>query len=179
MPLPMHPKLQELVEGLESQRKSVLNDFRGFSAQQLQHIPQPGKWSAAEILSHIITAERLSVAYMNKKVQGIDQAARTGLVQEAKVAILKISQRLPGLKFKAPKRVVENTTSYQDLAAIEAAWEASRLDLRRLLEQIPDRYIDRMIYKHPFAGYLNVQHALIFFREHIVHHVPQLKKLLK
>jgi hypothetical protein len=175
----MHPQLRQIVDSLESQRESILKDFRGFSAERFHRAPRPGKWSAAEILSHIITAERLSVAYMQKKMQGIEHASRSGFLEEVKFGILKVSQRLPGLKFKAPKRVVENTTLYRDLASVEAEWKTIRTDLEKLVAQIPEHHLDRLIYKHPVAGYLNVPQALKFFREHIIHHAPQLKRLLK
>lgn len=175
----MHPKIQERIDSLESQREAILRDFRSFTAEQLHRAPRPGKWSAAQILSHIIAAERLSVAYMHKKLPGIDKASRSGLLEEAKMAMLKISQRLPGLKFKAPQRVIDNTVLHKDLVSIESEWKNIRGELQRLLLQIPEHQLDRLIYKHPVAGYLNVSQALIFLREHIIHHTPQLKRLLK
>jgi hypothetical protein len=116
---------------------------------------------------------------MNKKIQGIEQASKSGLMEEVKFGLLKISQRLPGLKFKAPRRVVENTMLYKDLASIESEWKTTRADLHKLLSHMHENHLDRLIYKHPVAGYLNVQQALKFFREHIIHHTPQLKRLLK
>lgn len=175
----MHPQIQQIVDSLEAQREAILRDFQHFSAEQLHRAPGPGKWSAAQILSHIIAAERMSVAYMQKKLQGIDQASRSGILEEVKFGVLKISQRLPGLKFKAPIRVVENTTLYKDLASIEDEWKTIRADLEKLVARIPEHQLDRMIYKHPLAGYLNVSQALKFLREHIIHHTPQLKRLLK
>lgn len=175
----MHPQIKKIVDSLESQRESILKDFRDFSAEQLQRAPRPGKWSAAQILSHIITAERMSVTYMQKKLQGIDQASRSGIMEEVRFGILKVSQRLPGMKFKAPQRVLENTILYKDFASIEAEWKSIRIELEKLVARIPEHHLDRMIYKHPVAGYLNVPQALKFFREHIIHHTPQLKRLLK
>lgn len=175
----MHPQIQQIVDRLEEQREAILRDFRDFSEEQLHRAPRPGKWSAAQILSHIIAAERMSVAYMQKKLQGIDHASKSGILEDIKFGILKVSQRLPGIKFKAPIRVVENTSLYKDLDNIEAEWRIIRADLLKLVEKIPEHHLDRMIYKHPIAGYLNVPQALKFFREHIIHHAPQLKRLLK
>jgi hypothetical protein len=72
---------------------------------------------------------------------------------------------------------VQNTSPYDDLASIDHAWSQIRSDLKSLLETIPLTQVDRKIYKHPVAGYLNVRHALIFLREHIIHHTPQLHRL--
>ena len=174
----MHPSIQPLFDQLEARRESILNSFHSFSNERFNQRPSKNKWSAAEILSHLLTAERLSVAYMQKKAQGISGLSRTGLWEEVKLAILILSQRIPGLKFKAPKRVVEGTTVLRSLPEITAAWTTVRKDLRALLENLPAEYLDRKLYRHPVAGYLNPVQAVIFFREHLIHHSPQLQRLL-
>ena len=174
----MHASLQKLFEQLESQREAVVAPFRSVETERFNRSPRAGKWSAAEILSHLLSAERLSVMYMKKKMLGIDQASRSGVWEKLKIAVLIASQRLPGLKFRAPKRVIENTTSHTNISEIEKSWKEIRNDLHNLLDGIPHERIDRKIYKHPAAGYLDVRHALIFFREHVIHHTPQLRKLL-
>ena len=68
----MHPSLQALFNQLEVRRKATLEPFRSFSPEQLNHRPRPNQWSVAEVLSHLITAEQLSVAYLTKKIQGVD-----------------------------------------------------------------------------------------------------------
>jgi hypothetical protein len=173
----MSPELQALMDQLEAQRQVIIAEFRSVPMSRFNHSPRPGKWSAAQIFSHLLSAERLTVAYMRKKVLGIATTPRSGLWEELKMAILIMSQRVPGLKYTAPGYVVQNTSAYEDLPSIESAWSQIRADLRSLLETIPLTLVDRKIYKHPVAGYLNARHALIFFREHIIHHTPQLQRL--
>ncbi len=173
----MAPSLQSLLDQIENQRSAILNSIRSLSTAQLTHSPAQGQWSLAQVLSHIMSAERLSVAYIQKKALGIDAAQQSGLWEEFKIQLLIVSQRLPGLKFRAPRRVVENTAQFSDLASIEASWDQIRNDLRALLENIPSHQVNRLLYKHPVAGYLDVRHALIFFREHIIHHQPQIERL--
>ncbi len=175
----MDAALQNLLDKIESQRSSILNSFRNLTVEKFNRVPAPGKWSAAEVLSHVITAERMSLAYMQKKMPGIEQAAFSGPWEEVKILMLKISQRLPGLKFKAPRRVVENTAFYHDFSSIESEWGKVRKELQELLEKFPQHAKRKLIYKHPAVGYLNIRHALIFFHEHLYHHHPQLKKMLK
>jgi len=175
----MHSSLQNLFDQLEAQRETTLVPLRAESPDRLNHSPGGGKWSTAEVLSHVLAAEQLSLMYMKKKIQGINQADRSGAWEDFKMALLIVSQRIPGLKFKAPRRVVENTKQLTRLEEIESAWVNNRKELRELLEQIPSDGLDRKIYKHPFAGYINVRQALVFFREHLIHHTPQIRKLLQ
>ena len=174
----MHPAFQKLFNEIESQREKTLDSVRHLTEGQLNGPFAPGKWSISQILSHVITAEQMSLHYIQKKVQGAKEASDTGLWEEIKINLLKISQRLPGLKFKAPQRVVDNTTVYYNLTSITKEWENVRSEFKSLLEKIPNQYVNRRLYRHPRAGYLNVKHALIFFREHIIHHTPQINKLL-
>ena len=174
----MNPKLEQLFLEIESQRKETLISLKDFTHEHLNKSPFPGKWSAAQILSHLITAEQLSLRYMQKKIQGIKETADSGLLEELKIKLLIFSQRLPGLKFKAPKAVIEHMAQFQDLHTITTEWDKVRGELKMLLEKIPDELINRKIYRHAIAGYLNAKHSLLFFREHILHHSIQLKKLM-
>jgi len=173
----LNPKLLTLFKDLESQRSSLLNEIKEVSKEKLNSHP-PGKWSANQVLAHLITAEQLSIGYVKKKFQGINDASDTGLLEELKMVTLYFSQRLP-FKFKAPKVVVENTPAFEGIEQIEAAWNKTRADLKELLNQFEDTQLSRKVYKHPVAGKLNIQQTLKFFGEHIIHHQPQIKKLLK
>ena len=173
----MQAILQKQLENLEAQRIALLHLLNGISKEQFHKAPV-GKWSLAQVLSHLVTSEKLSVGYLNKKIQAINETGNTGMFEELKMLALIISQRLP-LKFKAPKVVVENTSTYQTLPEIEEAWQKTREDLKALLSKFNDRQLKKKIYKHPVAGRLNIMQTLRFFQEHIIHHTPQIKNLLK
>lgn len=173
----MNTSVKHLFEEIEIQRKSLQSNLSSVPVEQLAHT-ENGKWSIVQILNHLVSAERLSVNYLQKKIQGIHEASDSGLKEELKMLALVISQRIPGLKFKAPRAVIEITPSTTDLTAISKQWEEVRADLKSLLEKIPAGQEKRLIYKHVRAGRLNIIHALKFFREHIIHHTPQIKRLL-
>lgn len=174
----MDHSFQKLFDELEAQRGKLLDSVRHLTADQLNKSPGPGKWSVSEILSHVITAERMSVMYIDKKIQGIHEVADSGWWEELKLFGLKVSQRLPGIKFRAPRRVVENTSFYSDHDTIRTEWDRVRSDARSLLSRIDSTQAKKLVYRHPVAGYLNIKQCFIFFREHIIHHTPQIKKLL-
>jgi hypothetical protein len=172
----LNARLQYLFNLLETDRLSLLDSVGQLTDKQFNLAPL-GKWSIHQILAHLITAEALSISYMNKKVLGIAEAGDSGLLEEGKMLLLKVSQRFP-FKFKAPRAVVENTKTYSDFHQLSMAWEQERVELKKLLEQFDDGQIKKKIYRHIRAGRLNIQHALIFFREHYIHHLPQIKRLL-
>lgn len=175
----MHPRLAHSFQRIEIQKQRLLGQVSMLSIEQLNQINAPGKWSVNQILAHLIAAEQVSVAYIKKKIQGIDSTGDSGIAEELKMLILKLSQRAPGLKFKAPPHVVETTRSYPDLKTLIEDWQKTREDFRQLLETVKEQHLKRKIYKHVSVGYLNINHAVLFFGEHVTHHTPQIKKLIK
>ncbi len=172
----MNHTLAKLFKSLETQRNELVISLRGLPADRHNYHAE-GRWSINQIVAHLIAAEKISMAYLQKKIGAINEVDNTGIYEEMKIVALIVSQRLP-LKFRAPRIVVENTTQTTDILQLEKEWDSVREELRQLLEKVEDDQIKRRIYKHVRAGKLNIQHALIFFREHIIHHHPQIKRLM-
>ena len=172
----MNPTLQNLFDKLEGQRQELLSSLINVPAEKL-NASTNGKWSINQIIAHLITAERMSVQYLSKKLLGIEQAEDSGIWEEIKMVLLIASQRLP-FKYKAPKKVVELTPAPTELNQLAEDWNQVRAEMKNILEQIENKHIQRKIFKHIRAGMLNIQHALKFSREHIIHHTPQIKRLL-
>lgn len=173
----MNPRLKQLFDRLETQRAQLQHLVKDLSDVELNKHPAE-KWSIAQVISHLIASEQLSVGYLNKKILGIQTAEKSGLKEELKMLLLIVSQRLP-FKFKAPRTIVENTPVYGSVDQLISAWDKTRVDLKEVLQKIEDDQINLKIFKHPRAGMLNTQQAIRFFREHIIHHTPQVKNLLK
>jgi len=172
----MVPRLERLYSVIEQQRHNLLASLKNLSNEQLNAHP-PTKWSINQIIAHLITAEALSVRYLNKKILGINEANDSSLVEELKMILLVASQRLP-LKFKAPNVIVEQTSSETDIKKLSDEWIKTRVELKNILDRIENKHLKRKIYKHVRVGMLNIQHALKFFLEHVNHHTPQIKKLI-
>ncbi len=175
----MNRHFKGIFEGLEAERNATENRFSSLVPGHWNFSPRPGKWSIAQVLTHIVTSEQLSLGYMKKKAQGVEQAKNSGLWESLKLFILIISQRLPMLKFKAPRVVVERTPPALPQRELFETWQKSRADLKHFLEGISEAHTRKLIYKHPVAGRLDARQALIFFGEHIRHHRPQLMRLLR
>lgn len=173
----MNPRLQYLFDRLEAQHQTVLQSIAHIPNELFIKRPPSGNWSLSEILAHLQTSEQLSIQYLNKKILGTDQYKNTDLRHELLMLVLKISQRLP-FKFKAPKVLVSNTPMYTTKEHLIEQWANTQQQLKELLEKFGDDQLRKQIYRHPVAGLINIQQALIFFREHIIHHQPQINRLL-
>jgi len=172
----MNKKLQKRFDRLELDQQKLLQKLSAVSEEQLNTSPQ-GKWPISYIAAHLITSERLSLLYMKKKSQGMPTLRNSGMVEEVKIWVLKLSQRFP-FKFKAPVYLVEHTPTSVPLTDLVQRWNAERGKLRKFLEEIKDENLYKLVYKHPVAGRLNVLQALDFMIEHFHHHLPQINRLL-
>ena len=168
--------LQSLFKEIETYRHGVLSELQGVSSQKL-NASQNNKWSISEILGHIITAEKLSLSYITKKINAINEVSDTGLWNEIKLHAFIISQRLP-IKYKAPKNLGDKPPSFSDIESLERDWNDSRNQLMAFLENFPKDGLRKKIYRHPVMGRCNIIHLLKFFREHLIHHHPQIKRQL-
>jgi uncharacterized damage-inducible protein DinB len=172
----VNSELETLFQALEEQRNILLTGLKSTSPDAL-HNSRNGKWSISQIVGHLVQAERMSVGYMAKKINAIKEVDNTGVWGELKLWVFIVSQRVP-LRYKAPTNLGEKPPAYKDFAALEKDWNESRQSLKQFLETVPDWGLNKMIYRHPVMGRCSVVHALKFFREHIIHHHPQIKRQL-
>lgn len=174
----MNSRLQSLFDSLEKKKNEVLSAIQHISDEDFSRRTHPDKWSISEILAHLQTSENLSTLYILKKSQGIADMKDTKLSHDLLMLLVQASQRLP-FKFRAPQVVTSHTPSYATKQELIAQWDKTRLQLKALLEKFSDDQINKQIYRHPRIGLINIQHGLIFFREHIIHHYPQVKRQIK
>lgn len=172
----MNKQVKSLFQSLENQRAALLSELNTLSEEQFNQ-SRNNKWSISQILGHLVQAERMSVGYLTKKINAINEVDNTGLWGEIILGVFIISQRIP-LKYKAPKNLGEKPPAYADVAAAQQDWDNAREELKQFLETVPDNGLKKKIYRHPVMGRCNVVHALKFFREHIIHHKPQILRQL-
>jgi hypothetical protein len=173
----VHPRFQKAYDKLERQRGQIIDIIKNLSEDDYENSPS-GKWSIAQILTHLLTSERLSILYMKKKALGINDLPNSGIKESLFSMLLKISQRIP-FRYKAPRAIVENTPEVLPLPELIKEWDKARSNLRAFLETIDPIHVRRIIFKHPIGGRLDAVQSIEFMHEHINHHMPQIRRLLK
>jgi hypothetical protein len=53
-----------------------------------------------------------------------------------------------------------------------------RGELAALVESFPPVLLDRLVFRHPFAGRMTLAHALGTLQAHLDHHIPQVERAL-
>lgn len=170
----MKSKLLQSFDTLEKVRRQKIEQLSQLDPAKLKKNPALGGWSTAQVFQHLYTAERASLAYLNKKIQS-DELPPAGLKSHYRMLLLHVM--LSGiLRFKAPKGVGDPEN--QDFDHTVVQWDQVRKDLRKFLEEAPDEKLERALYKHPVVGRLTMQQTLTFFRVHMLHHWKQVDRTL-
>lgn len=174
----MNSTLRKKFENLEVVTAHLIKEVSGLSSATYHFNPSNGKWSVSQILTHLLVAERLSLSYMKKKALSIDSLDDTGLSESLKFLVLVISQHVP-LKYKAPAILRDSTSKPLSFGELVRQWQELRNEMKTFLETIEDHQVRKKIYKHPRVGMLNVCQGIQFLADHLHHHYPQVKSIIK
>lgn len=173
------PKLHTQLLQLNKELDSLLTYLSLFPSEKLQQRPSPNAWSVMEILQHVMLAEKLSVAYVGKKIQHPKGLKKAGMIERCRLMLLRFFLYAP-LKFKAPSMVAEqHFNSQTDLDTLANNWRSIRATMASLLEEFPPELLGTNIYRHALAGRLTLDGMFLFFEGHFRRHRKQIEKTLQ
>lgn len=143
----------------------------------LNRQPQPDQWSIIQVLSHLIQSDKLVTAYILKKMRSEGEFPKSGFRTWLRTVILQLALRGP-FRFKAPPMVAK-VPEYETLAVIESKWRQTYREFHEMLASFPPHLMGREIFRHPYAGRLNLHQTIDFMAEHFSHHKKQVERILQ
>ncbi|HKZ31748.1 MAG TPA: DinB family protein [Vicinamibacteria bacterium] len=176
MSVPIDPALARRLARLEASRRRALDVVGSAPHAALNRPPAPGKWSALQLLHHVVTAEALTLRYIRKKMQAGLALEKAGPASRLRLLALQVTLALP-LRIKAPA-VTGDVPAESELGALRARWDEVRSDLDELVRLFPPELLDRLVFRHPYAGRMTLAHALGTLEAHLDHHIPQVERAL-
>lgn len=172
----MEPLLERAFARLEATRSKLLDLAASVGDSELNRRPRPDAWSAAQALEHVLLSESLSVGYLRKKMQAGPALPKAGPASALKLLALRAFLASP-LRARAPKvsASVPDQSKFDDL---RTRWDATRSDLKGLLDGFPPELLGRLVFRHPFVGMLTLPQMLGFLQAHFDHHERQVRAAL-
>ena len=170
----MDPALARSLAHLEASRRRALEAVDGVPHAALNREPVPGKWSALQVLHHVVTAEALTLGYIRKKMQAGAALETAGPASRLRLLALQVTLALP-MRVKAPTTAGDVPTE-SELRALRARWDEVRRSLDELVRSFPPELEDRLVFRHPYAGRMTLAHALGTLEAHLDHHIPQVER---
>ena len=170
----MDPALTRSLARLEASRRRALGAVDGVAHAALNRAPAPGKWSALQVLQHVVTAEALTLGYVRKKMQAGAGLEKAGPASRLRLLAVQVTLALP-VRVRAPA-ITADVPAESELRALRARWDEVRRNLEDLVRTFPPELLDRLVFRHPYAGRMSLAHALGTLEAHLDHHIPQVER---
>ena len=161
---------------LESKRQILFKKLDLLDKDQLSFKPEAQKWSVLQVCYHLIRSEELSLIYLKKKIRYDTNIRRAGFFSFIRSSLLNLSLRIP-FRLPAPKRVAEFPADLQ-WQQLKKQWEQIRAGIKTVIEDLPDGYHNKLVYRHPAVGRITLYQMLTFFYTHISRHEKQIERLI-
>ncbi|MFL5496695.1 MAG: DinB family protein [Gemmatimonadales bacterium] len=166
-------QLERRFARLERQRAALLRELHGMRPARLAFHPSPGKWSALDLVEHLVLAEEAVL-------RGIpDRPPTRSLADGARAAMVLPLLYLTfarGVRLRAPTRDVLPVGG-SSLPQLEARWTRARANLRAVLQLMGPEDLSRPFFRHPVIGWLTTLEGLGFLERHAAHHLQQVKRV--
>ncbi|HYE13707.1 MAG TPA: DinB family protein [Pyrinomonadaceae bacterium] len=167
----------EIFDEIDAARDRLVRSVEGLTAEQQNFAPEPGRWSAAEILEHLAATEngvvRLCRATLNK-LEGAGKLRAEGQ-PFAPVTIEEHIERSRRERYKAPEQIAPG--GGVPVADSLARLAESRETLRSLRPRIETADCAGTYFPHPAFGPLNLYQWLAFVGAHETRHLAQIEAL--
>ena len=167
----MLAELEKQWQRLEGLRRDIENELSRWSAEQLLFQPAPEKWSALQILEHVVLSEFYTHRYMVKKRQASPDL-KAPWYSDVLTGFLKLWLASP-LKVKIPSQAVA-PGRFTTLPPLLDYWNEVRQNLQQILESFTPELRRFPAYRHPFVGYQTPAQTLAFLYGHCRRHWRQI-----
>jgi len=177
----MTNSLHLLIEQLDRATERALTSAEALGPRA--HTPPvPGQWAAAQVIHHLLTAEKKIVGALRHTLAADHHKWRLAtLKHRVRGLLLRLALRVPGLKFKAPPTLPPPPApeTLAPLPDLRAEWATVRRELEQVLHEFPGSKLRHTVFRHPRAGWLTVGQTVASILDHTLHHQQQLNRISK
>ena len=177
----MTNRLHIVFEQLDRATEKALISAEALGPRAYTH-PMPGQWAAAQVIHHLLTAEKSIVGALRYTLASDASKWQLATFQHrVRAVLLRLALRLPGLRFKVPPTLLPppDPTTIAPLPTLRAEWAYIRRDLEQMLHEFPGTKLSHTVFRHPRAGWLTVHQTVNSVLDHTLHHQQQLNRITK
>jgi hypothetical protein len=161
---------------MESAKEAFITEVNSFSSIQLSSSAGANEWTVLQVVEHLLQSEGGTLAYLKKKTQsgweGLELANSTS--QSNGAALL---DRLHSTNRYSAPAILPEPLGLKTWANYQEEWTECRTSFYRFLNELEPSFYDRLVFRQPVAGPLDIFDTLGFLSAHIRHHLPQLTRI--
>lgn len=171
------PEIAQRIEHMRRSKESILAAVRSITVAQSSFQPAADQWSVRQVIGHLLASESGTLGYMLKKTSsGWDTLETTSDEHRSNASAL-VQRLASNERYKAPS-VLPEPSNEVPLAELLDQWQKIRDQLELFAQSVAPEHWDKLVFRQPFAGMLNVLQTLDFIHEHVSHHLPQIQRIL-
>lgn len=169
----MLSEIREIFEGLEEKHQALMRQLDSMSADTVGFKAGKDKWSILEAIEHLVVVEenlleQLTDADSAANLNPQDRSAKNFQV------VIKVMER--DIPVDVPDESMAPHGEFP-LEELLARWQDVRRQTRAHIEALVSEDAPKLVYRHPFAGPLNLAEALRFVDVHFDNHVRHLETI--
>ena len=170
----MVDNVSRVFQTLELQKRALLDRIAAWPTEQRQFRPAPGRWSALDIVDHLVRMEETALV-----------GVQTNLPHGHPVRIIdRLSGMLVNGLMRSPIRIrvpagvpAVLPDGAADLDALGNRWAEIRKEMASLLCLLAQEQLHTGLVRHPVAGWMSILQGMRFLSAHLIHHEYQLDRL--
>jgi uncharacterized damage-inducible protein DinB len=164
-------KLDPIIANLVKTRRGLLTAADAVPTEEWKTKPSEGRWSAAELVAHLMMVERAVIGKADRVAQ--KPPKRVSLLKRIHIPMALVESRW--IRRKAPASV--EPEMLRDKEGMLAELRTVRERSLAFLEETRDRNMGEYCWAHPALGTLNVYEWLQFIASHEVRHTKQMREI--
>ena len=164
--------LSKKFEELKSKRNALLQRLESLPSDTLTFKSGPDKWSVVEVVEHLVIAEEDFLKQVSTRTPSFDTKS---ISPEKYKTVIKVMER--DIAVDVPDESLE-PQGCSTLKELLGRWNVVREKLQEFLGGINSGNNDELVYRHPFAGPLDIQQTLNFIDVHFDNHMRHITRIL-
>ena len=168
----------EKLDILDKELDKLFKFLSKYSNEEINLKPNLKKWSIGENMYHLWLSETSIEKYIRKKTSYPDTLVDVNPIARLKLSILYFIFFI-GIKFKAPKILVDPIPKNVDFKKLKKKWLESRKSFKILIESLDKNDLNKGVLRHPLVGRINMNMTLDFLFYHFKNHKKIIHKLDK
>jgi hypothetical protein len=172
----METIIRDLFQKLTTTTEKFLSSFDAFSPEQLVTKEDLDNWSPNQVMEHLLIAETGTLGYMLKKTSGGWDELPEVNNSENPGAVELVNRLNTDVRIKAPEILPEPTNAMSKDVML-SKWKQLRTELELFLNSISVHHLNKMVFRQPSAGPMNIVQTLEFMEAHIGHHLHQITRI--
>jgi len=164
-------KLDSVIDCLAKAQTGLLSAADSVPANEWKTKPSDGRWSAAELVAHLMMVERAVIGKADRVAQ--KPPKRVSLLKRIHIPMALVESRW--IRRKSPVSVEPDML--RDKEEMLAELRTVRERLLAFLEETKRRNLGEYCWAHPALGTLNAYEWMQFIASHEVRHTKQMREI--